>query len=141
MAWENYGTAFVIDQRAGARRRAARIIAWDYEAWSPTLGGRPGYNAPGNVVTGLLAGFEPAAVHAAHARAGSDGVRQQQQRRAVVRRRRVGGRSGGTGTVAERARAHRTTCARRSSRDRCARRQRLQNTFAHESFMDELPRT
>ena len=35
------------------------IVAWDYEAWSPTRGGRPGGDAPGNVVTGLLAGFEP----------------------------------------------------------------------------------
>src|SRR5256712_4174748 len=60
MAWENYGLAFVIDQRVGVDKDGT-IIAWDYEGWSPTLGGRPGGNNPGNVVTGLLAGFQPAA--------------------------------------------------------------------------------
>ena len=60
MAWENYGLAFVIDQRVGVDKDG-KIIAWDYEGWSPTLGGRPGNNNPGNVVTGFLAGFPPAA--------------------------------------------------------------------------------
>ena len=60
MAWENFGNAFVIDQRAGLDA-SGTIVAWDYEAWSPALGGRPGYDSPGNVVTGWLAGFAPAA--------------------------------------------------------------------------------
>jgi hypothetical protein len=59
MAWENYGFAYVIDQRVGLDTDGG-IIAWDYEAWNPTLGGRPGYDRPGNVITGMLAGFEPA---------------------------------------------------------------------------------
>src|SRR5262249_58979750 len=57
MAWENYGQAYVIDQRIGVNRDGT-IIAWDYEAWWPQLGNRPGYDKPGNVVTGWLAGFE-----------------------------------------------------------------------------------
>ncbi|HYN64511.1 MAG TPA: molybdopterin cofactor-binding domain-containing protein, partial [Candidatus Limnocylindrales bacterium] len=60
MAWENYGPAFVIDQRVGVDASGS-IVGWDYEAWSLTRGGRPGANNPGNVVTGLLAGFQPAA--------------------------------------------------------------------------------
>ena len=60
MAWENFGLAFVVDQRVGLDRDGS-IIAWDYEAWSPTRGGRPGYGQPGNQVTGFLAGFQPAA--------------------------------------------------------------------------------
>ena len=60
MAWENYGSAFVIDQRSGLDAEG-NIIAWDYEAWSPRLGGRPGNQTPGNVVTGFLVGFQPAA--------------------------------------------------------------------------------
>src|SRR6267143_6182678 len=60
MAWENYGFAFVIDQRAGLDAEGT-IIAWDYEGWSAALGNRPGNDAPGNVVTGFLAGFQPAA--------------------------------------------------------------------------------
>ena len=51
MAWENYGNAFVIDQRV-ALDASGNISVWDYEAWSAARGGRPGYNTPGNVVTG-----------------------------------------------------------------------------------------
>ena len=61
MAWENFGMAFVIDQRAGVDANG-NLVAWDYEAWSPALGGRPGYDRPGNVVTGALVGAQPAAV-------------------------------------------------------------------------------
>ena len=60
MAWENFGLAFVVDQRAGVDGNG-NIIAWDYEAWSPLLGGRPGHTQPGNQITGFLAGFPPAA--------------------------------------------------------------------------------
>src|SRR5262249_56213144 len=49
MAWENYGQAYVIDQRIGVDRDGT-MIAWDYEAWAPQLGSRPGYDKPGNVV-------------------------------------------------------------------------------------------
>jgi len=61
MAWENFGMAFVIDQRAGVDARG-NLVVWDYEAWSPALGGRPGYERPGNVVTGALVGAQPVAV-------------------------------------------------------------------------------
>ena len=59
MVHENFGLAFVVDQRVGLDA-AGNIIAWDYEAWSPTRGGRPGHTLPGNQVTGYLAGFQPA---------------------------------------------------------------------------------
>ena len=58
MAWENYGFAFTIDERAGLDAQG-NIIAWDHEAWSPVLGNRPVYTYPGNVITGFLAGFQP----------------------------------------------------------------------------------
>ncbi len=58
MAWENYGFAFVVDQRAGLDAQG-NIVAWDYEAWCPVLGNRPLYDMPGNVITGFLAGFQP----------------------------------------------------------------------------------
>ena len=41
MAWENYGNAFLMDERAGLDAQG-NIIAWDHESWSPTLGNRPG---------------------------------------------------------------------------------------------------
>src|SRR5580693_3888661 len=58
MAWENYGNAFVIEERAGLDAQG-NIIAWDHETWSPGLGNRPGTGSPGNVITGFLAGFSP----------------------------------------------------------------------------------
>ncbi|HSP68994.1 MAG TPA: molybdopterin cofactor-binding domain-containing protein, partial [Bryobacteraceae bacterium] len=60
MAFENYGNAFVIDQRASLDS-SGNISAWDHESWSPGLGGRPGTSTPGNIITGLLLGFQPAA--------------------------------------------------------------------------------
>ena len=58
MAWgENYGFAFVMDERAGLDAQG-NIIAWDHESWSPVRGNRPGMTTPGNVVSGMLAGFE-----------------------------------------------------------------------------------
>src|SRR2546426_2243878 len=60
MAFENYGQPYVIEQRV-ALDRDGNIVAWDHESWSATLGNRPGYDTPGNVITGTLAGFQPAA--------------------------------------------------------------------------------
>ena len=57
---ENYGNAFLMDERAGLDAQG-NIIAWDHEAWSPTLGNRPGPGTPGNVITGSLVGFQPEA--------------------------------------------------------------------------------
>jgi CO/xanthine dehydrogenase Mo-binding subunit len=56
MRWENYGPAYVIDQRVGLDA-AGNIFVWDHESWTSTRGGRPAVNNPGNVITGHLAGF------------------------------------------------------------------------------------
>src|SRR5579862_517122 len=55
---ENYGSACVIEQQVGIDANGA-IQAWDCESWYVSLGGRPGYEMPGNVITGMLAGFNP----------------------------------------------------------------------------------
>src|SRR5262245_7760114 len=39
MAWENYGLAYVIDQRVGLDASGS-IVAWDHESWAPNLGAR-----------------------------------------------------------------------------------------------------
>ena len=56
MAWENYGYAFVMDERAGSgragqhRRVGPRIVV--------RRAGQPaGYTTPGNVITGTSRGF------------------------------------------------------------------------------------
>jgi len=57
---ENYGAACVIEQQAAINVSGA-IDAWSCETWAASLGGRPGYEKPGNVITGMLAGFQPEA--------------------------------------------------------------------------------
>jgi len=136
MAWENYGFAFVMDERAGLDAHG-NIVAWDYEAWCPVLGNRPGYDTPGNVITGSLAGFQPEAFQAratapepsSYAN-GNNGVSSYMAGR-------VGGTAYGTGTIkSERSLLHNVVSHFYTGPLRAP--SRLQNTFAHESFMDEL---
>jgi CO/xanthine dehydrogenase Mo-binding subunit len=135
MAWENYGNAFVIDLRAGLDPQGD-IVAWDHEAWTAAYGNRPGANMPGNVITGLLAGFQPDAFNPQPAAAprrynnNSNGIPSYFSGC-------VGGACGGTGTIkSERALVHNVRSPFWTGPLRSPA--RLQNTFAHESFMDEL---
>jgi nicotinate dehydrogenase subunit B len=136
MAWENYGNAFVLDERAGLDAQG-NIIAWDHESWLPTYGNRPGTGTPGNVITGLLAGFQPDPF-AARAPApdpktysnNSNGVPSYVAGS-------VGGKAQGTGAVkSERVLVHNVISPFFTGPLRSP--VRLQNTFAHESFMDEV---
>ncbi|PYU19494.1 MAG: xanthine dehydrogenase family protein molybdopterin-binding subunit [Acidobacteria bacterium] len=137
MAWgENYGFAFVVDERAGLDAQG-NIVAWDHESWSANLGNRPGYTTPGNVITGTLAGFSPepfmARSPAPEPRVytnNSNGVPSYVAGN-------VGGKPQGTGTVkSERSLTHNIPSPLFTAPLRSPA--RLQNTFAHESFMDEL---
>ena len=58
MMWENLGAACVIEHRA-ALGVEGRIAVWDRENWVAALGNRPGYDRPGNVISGMLLGYEP----------------------------------------------------------------------------------
>jgi nicotinate dehydrogenase subunit B len=53
IAWENFGTPMVMSLRAGLDA-GGRIAAWDYRGWTANRGNRPG--PPGNVPAGALAG-------------------------------------------------------------------------------------
>jgi CO/xanthine dehydrogenase Mo-binding subunit len=137
MAWENYGFAYVIDERV-ALDGAGNIIAWNHESWAPSLGGRPGYDTPGNVVTGMLAGFEPAPF-APRSPAPPPAGRFNNGANAAPSYVTgcVGGACGGTGTVkSERVLTHTIRSPFFTGPLRSP--SRLQNTFAHESFMDEI---
>jgi len=137
MAWENFGNAFVIDQRAGIDA-SGTIVAWDYEAWSPALGGRPGYDSPGNVVTGWLAGYAPAAsTPRAPAPAPNTPLNNNLNTVPSYVTGCVAGVCRGTGTVrSERVLSHRVVSPFFTGPLRAP--ERFQNTFAHESFMDEI---
>jgi nicotinate dehydrogenase subunit B len=138
MAWENYGTSYVIDQRiaVGGAGAEATILAWDYEGWTPGLGGRPGYNNPGNVITGFLAGAEPAPF-AARAAADPNNYANNLNIAPSYVAGNVNGRSGGTGNIrSERVLTHNLRSPFWTGPLRSP--ERLQNTFAHESIMDEV---
>jgi CO/xanthine dehydrogenase Mo-binding subunit len=135
-ACENYGYAYVIDLKAGLDT-GGTIVAWDCESWNPSLGGRPGYETPGNVITGSLLGFQPATVSprtpAPKPTAFNNGSNAAPSYVAGA----VGGTSHGTGTVtSERVLTHTIKSPFFTGPLRSP--SRLQNTFAHESFMDEL---
>ena len=137
MAWENYGLAFVIDQKV-ALDPDGTIVAWDYEGWSPTRGGRPGGNAPGNVVTGFLAGFQPQAftprTPAPPPQGGFDNGSNTAPSYVTGC---VGPECGGTGVVkSERVLNHTVESPFFTGPLRSPA--RLQNTFAHECVMDEV---
>jgi CO/xanthine dehydrogenase Mo-binding subunit len=136
MAWENYGLAFVIDQRAGVDKDGT-IIVWDHEAWSPTLGGRPGANNPGNVITGFLAGFQPAAFAGRSPAPDPQNFGNGSNAAPSYVTGTVTGRSGGTGKIrSERVLTHDVQSPLFTGPLRSPA--RLQNTFAHESFIDEI---
>ena len=136
MLSENYGFAYVIEQRAGLDA-SGTIVAWDQESWNASKGGRPGYDRPGNVITGMLAGYEPqpftprgAAEPAGEFRNGSNAAPSY-----VIGR--VGAKAGGAGTIAsERVLTHTIDSPFFTGPLRSPA--RLQNTFAHESFIDEI---
>ena len=137
MAWgENYGSACVIDQRAGLDATGA-IVAWDCEPWAVSLGGRPGYDHPGNVITGALAGYEPQTVTP---RSASEPTGELRNGNNAVPSYVVGcirGKCGGAGTIrGERVLSHTVKSPFFTGPLRSPL--RLQNTFAHECFMDEL---
>jgi CO/xanthine dehydrogenase Mo-binding subunit len=136
MAWENYGYAFVIDERVGLDA-SGNIVAWDHQAWSPVMGGRPGNNTPGNVVTGMLAGFEPAAFAARSPAPDPTNFGNNSNAVPSYVTGCVGARCGGTGKVtSQRVLTHNIRSPFFTGPLRSP--ERLQNTFAHESFMDEI---
>jgi CO/xanthine dehydrogenase Mo-binding subunit len=136
MAWENYGNAYAIDQRAGIDATGT-IVAWDYEGWFASRGGRPGYDRPGNVITGFLAGFEPQPFRPAQAAEPTGEFRNGSNAAPSYVAGRIARRAGGAGTVtSERVLTH--TIASPFFTGPLRSPSRLQNTFAHESFLDEI---
>lgn len=136
---ENYGAACVIEQQVALNANGT-IEAWDCETWATSFGGRPGYDHPGNVITGMLAGFEPDATIPKAAvdprgelRNGSNAVPSYVAGC-------IGGKCGGGGSVrSERVLTHTVKSPFFTGPLRSPL--RIQNTFAHECFMDEIAST
>ena len=135
MAWENYGNAWVIEERAGLDAKG-NIIAWEHESWTPGMGNRPGPSTPGNVITGMLIGYQPAPFTPGPAEEpkrysnNSNGIPSYMMGN-------IDGVAGGAGAVkSESVIVHNVLSPFWTGPLRSPA--RLQNTFAHESFMDEL---
>ncbi len=137
MAWgENYGQPCVIEQRAALDAQGS-ILAWDCESWAAARGGRPGYDHPGNVITGWLAGFESQAFAPAKASPPTGELRNGHNQVPSYLSGCVSGKCGGAGSVrSERVLARTVQSPFFTGPLRSPI--RLQNTFAHECFMDEL---
>ena len=133
---ENYGAACVIEQQAGLDASGA-IEAWDSQTWAASLGGRPGYEKPGNVITGLLAGFDPETVTPQAATEPTGDLRNGSNAVPSYLAGCVNGKCGGAGSIrSERVLTHAVKSSFFTGPLRSPL--RLQNTFAHECFMDEI---
>jgi len=136
MAWENYGVAYLVEQRA-AIDGSGMIAAWDYESWAPSRGGRPGPNTPGNLVTGTLSGFEPAGFQPRTPAPAPTAFANNNNAVPGYVTGAVNGRAGGTGRIqSQRVVTHGVRSPFFTGPLRSP--ERLQNTFAHESFIDEV---
>jgi nicotinate dehydrogenase subunit B len=135
-AGESYGPAHVANLSAGVDHNG-QMIVWTYEGWSLTKGDRPNATTPGNIISGALAGFPtpplaPAAATPPKTFSNNGNTAANYVNGAVA-----GARAGGTGTVASQQVLNHSisspffTGPLRSP-------DRLQNTFANESFMDEV---
>lgn len=140
MRWENLGAACVVEHRA-ALGPDGNIAAWDRANWVPSLGNRPGYDTPGNVISGVLAGYQPD-IPAPGPATVPRGRFQNQSNHvpayfAGCVGQNVDGACAGGGTVrSERALTHTVRSPFFTGPLRSPL--RIQNTFANECFMDEL---
>ena len=133
---ENYGQPYVINLTAGVDA-GGQIKTWVYEAWTASKVNRPAANAPGNIPTGWLVG-NPAPVPTPGAAGAPTSFSNNSNAACNYITGVVAGKPpGGTGNVSSSSVLVHTVASpfftgplRSPSR--------LQNTFANESFMDEI---
>jgi nicotinate dehydrogenase subunit B len=136
MMWENFGSACVVEHRAGLAPDG-HIVAWDREDWVASLGNRPGYDRPGNVISGMLLGYEPEPLTRGPAKQPSGKLRNQSNTVPSYFAGCISGNCGGGGTIrSERVLTHTVRSPFFTGPLRSPL--RIQNTFANECFMDEL---
>ena len=136
MMWENLGAACVVEHRAGLGSDG-KIAAWDRANWVAALGNRPGYDTPGNVISGVLAGYEPEIPQPGPAKAPRGKFQNQSNHVPAYFAGCIDGTCAGGGTVrSERVLTHTVRSPFFTGPLRSPL--RIQNTFANECFMDEL---
>jgi nicotinate dehydrogenase subunit B len=136
MMWENLGAACVIEHRASLASDG-HIAVWDREDWVTSLGNRPDYDRPGNIITGMLLGYEPEPLKPGPAKTPAGKFRNQSNTVPSYFAGCIEGTCGGGGTIrSERALTHTVRSPFFTGPLRSPL--RIQNTFANECFMDEL---
>jgi nicotinate dehydrogenase subunit B len=136
MMWENFGNACVIEHRVGLGEDGS-IVGWDRENWVANRGSRPGYDKPGNIISGMLLGYEPAPVKPAPATPPTRKLRNGSNTVPEYLAGCAGGECNGSGTVkSERVLTHTVESPFYTGPLRSPL--RIQNTFANECFLDEL---
>ncbi len=136
MMWENLGNACVIEHRAGLGADG-KIAAWDRENWVPSLGSRPGYDTPGNVITGMLLGYQAEPLEPGPAKEPQGELRNGSNTVPAYMAGCIGGKCRGGGIIrSERVLTHTVRSPFFTGPLRSPL--RIQNTFANECFMDEL---
>lgn len=136
MMWENFGNACVIELRAGLGKDGS-ILVWDRENWVANRGSRPGYDKPGNIISGMLLGYEPEQAKPGPAKPPTRKLLNGSNTVPEYLTGCAGGVCNGSGVVkSERVLTH--TVASPFYTGPLRSPLRIQNTFANESFMDEL---
>jgi len=136
MGADSYGPAHVMNLRAGLDK-TGQILTWDYEGWTLSRGNRPNATTPGNIIAGALAGFPTPPVTPAAARPPATFSNNSNAAPPYITGVVAGNPPGGQGNVSsQRVLVH--TVASPFFTGPLRSPDRLQNTFANESFMDEL---
>ncbi len=136
MMWENFGSACVIEHRAGMTPDG-RVTVWDRENWVASLGNRPGYDRPGNVISGMLVGYAPETLTPGPAKPPAGKFRNGSNTVPSYMAGCIGDTCGGGGSIrSERVLTH--TVASPFFTGPLRSPLRIQNTFGNECFMDEL---
>lgn len=136
MMWENFGSACVIENRASLAPDG-RITAWDRESWVASLGNRPGYDKPGNVISGMLLGYAPEPFQPAPAAPPKGRLNNGSNTIPAYLSGCIDGQCSGSGTIkSERVLTHTVRSPFFTGPLRSPL--RIQNSFANECFMDEL---
>jgi len=136
MKWENLGAACVVEHQA-ALASDGTIAVWDREHWIASLGNRPGYDRPGNVISGVLLGYEPEPFARQQASPPKGKLRNNSNAVPAYFAGFIDGKCQGGGTIrSERALTHTVPSPFFTGPLRSPA--RIQNTFANECFMDEL---
>ena len=136
MMSESFGNACVIEHRVGLDEDGS-ILGWDRENWVANRGSRPGYDRPGNIISGMLLGYEPAPLTPVTARPPIRKLRNGSNTVPEYVAGCAGGVCNGSGTVkSERVLTHTVESPFYTGPLRSPL--RIQNSFANECFLDEL---